>query len=248
MVNLQFLGFPNYNVGENGEVWSTFTNKYLKHSILLKHHDKYAKVMLTNPEGKHRFICVHRLVAYCYLDKGFGMNQVNHIDGDIYNNHVSNLEWVTPKENSNHSLHFVRKPQGISNPDLNLPPIGDRKDRGKGRHSITKEEAVMYCEYMMQGYRACDLRIMTGISPEIFTIFKNHRNHKWKEISDKYDFSHLPKVKPKLQKEQIIEICERLQDGETVMSIYTSMGLCRSVVRGIKNRRSYKHINVDFVW
>lgn len=43
---------------------------------------------------------VHRLVAKAFLaDSYFEGAEVNHIDGDRLNNEVSNLEWVTPKEN-----------------------------------------------------------------------------------------------------------------------------------------------------
>lgn len=46
----------------------------------------------------------HRLVAMAYLDTPPPeKNQVNHIDGNKLNNHVSNLEWVTHNENSKHS-------------------------------------------------------------------------------------------------------------------------------------------------
>jgi hypothetical protein len=46
---------------------------------------------------------VHRLVAYQYcslnLDNLEGL-VVNHIDGNPYNNHSKNLEWITQKENA----------------------------------------------------------------------------------------------------------------------------------------------------
>ena len=67
MKNLGFLGFPDYDVTEDGKVWSHHSNKFLKISISINHHDKYAKVMLSN-NGKRKFITVHRFVAFAYLD------------------------------------------------------------------------------------------------------------------------------------------------------------------------------------
>ncbi len=48
-------------------------------------------------------IRVHRLVAEAFLAKEPGKETVNHKDGDRRNNHVDNLEWVTPRDNTLHA-------------------------------------------------------------------------------------------------------------------------------------------------
>lgn len=47
---------------------------------------------------------VHRLVAETFLEIPDDECEANHIDGNRYNNDVSNLEWVSHKENMLHAV------------------------------------------------------------------------------------------------------------------------------------------------
>lgn len=42
---------------------------------------------------------IHRLVAIHFIENTHNVKEVNHKDGNKFNNHFSNLEWVTPSQN-----------------------------------------------------------------------------------------------------------------------------------------------------
>jgi DNA-binding transcriptional regulator YiaG len=55
-------------------------------------------------DKKQKLYLIHRLVAEYFIDNSKLHLQVNHIDCNKQNNHVSNLEWVTTKENMRHAV------------------------------------------------------------------------------------------------------------------------------------------------
>ena len=69
----------------------------------------YPRVSLS-VNGKMKLVQVHRLVAqaFVYNPDPEHKTQVGHKDESRTNNRADNLEWVTPKENSNMPLHCKR--------------------------------------------------------------------------------------------------------------------------------------------
>lgn len=53
--------------------------------------------------GKHRMYFMHRLVAFNFLPNPQNYKEVNHIDRDITNCDVSNLEWCSYEQNMRHA-------------------------------------------------------------------------------------------------------------------------------------------------
>ena len=69
-----------------------------------------------------RALLVHRLVAASFLGQPEPSTlQVNHKDGDKSNNHVRNLEYVTPSENTRHSWQQRARLAGRCKPVLARP-------------------------------------------------------------------------------------------------------------------------------
>ncbi len=96
------IDLSNYEISNYGKVKSLFRN------IILEHDDtkEYSSVKLCDTTGTQQYkYQVHRLVAIIFVyGRTKERNVVNHLDENQYNNYYKNLEWTTPKENTEYSL------------------------------------------------------------------------------------------------------------------------------------------------
>lgn len=81
-----------------------------------------------NGKAKNKY--VHRLVAEAFIDNPYNKKYINHKDYNRANNIYTNLEWVTAKENTAHSLcHFDKN-------KIPLPSSGQRYIRWRRKRGI----------------------------------------------------------------------------------------------------------------
>lgn len=97
-------GFEYYLASDDGRIYSIRKKKFLKQRV---RNDGYNQVTLAE-NGKRAQCYVHRIIAISFLGKKDDL-QVNHIDENKSNNAISNLEWVTPKENILHGTGIKRR-------------------------------------------------------------------------------------------------------------------------------------------
>lgn len=110
-------GYPDYRVSRQGEVYSCLerggTGKATTKWRKLKPHKEtngYYRVKFYNKDR----LAVHQVVARTYIGEQVNGIQVNHIDGDKLNNRLNNLEYVTPKQNTQHAIMMgltVKRPK-----------------------------------------------------------------------------------------------------------------------------------------
>ena len=98
----------NYIISDEGIVKNIATDRIINPWL---NNNGYRYVTLNLEETRKNYR-VHRLVAEKFIPNPNNLPQVNHKDGNKENNCVSNLEWVTAKENIIHAEKMkFRKPR-----------------------------------------------------------------------------------------------------------------------------------------
>lgn len=97
-----------YQVSNMGRVRQNINNSFRRGRAYPGHIMKpsacrkgYLSVLLSNKENRKK-MRIHRLVALAFIPNPFDKPEINHKDVNVANNHVNNLEWVTPEENREH--------------------------------------------------------------------------------------------------------------------------------------------------
>ena len=97
-----------YKIDSNGNVWSYHNGKRRRKRVFLGGSGKMYKRVELHKNGKSKKYYVHRLLAEAFFPRVEGKNFINHIDGDRWNNDLSNLEWCTIAENAQHYWQNIR--------------------------------------------------------------------------------------------------------------------------------------------
>ena len=94
---MEVVNYPQYLIYEDGQIFSKISKRYLKPSNKFR----YLRVCLFNGEICRR-VCIHKLVAEHYVNNSNPeiFNEVDHIDRNSFNNHYTNLRWVSKSMNN----------------------------------------------------------------------------------------------------------------------------------------------------
>lgn len=95
--------FEDYHESNFGRTKRFYKNGNVKILTPCLNKQGYLRVHFSK-DGELKNFFVARLVATCFIPNPNNKPFVNHIDGVKFNNHVANLEWVTPAENSQHAF------------------------------------------------------------------------------------------------------------------------------------------------
>lgn len=117
------VGFEDYIISSFGRVKCNKKNGYFS----FQDNGKGYKSIMLRRNGKSFRRYVHRLVAITFIGPPNGKD-VNHIDGNKSNNKLSNLEYLSRKENILHAMSI-----GI---------IGSKKGRMKGELHFRSKKVV----------------------------------------------------------------------------------------------------------
>jgi hypothetical protein len=103
------VGKPSF-VDSRGRITKGTQEKELSY----KKDDRYLRAALCSGY-KTKVFMVHRLVAIAFISNPSNKTQVNHINGIKTDNSVSNLEWCTPQENTDHKYQVLgyKHPSGF---------------------------------------------------------------------------------------------------------------------------------------
>lgn len=221
-------GFEEYACTRDGEIIKVSTGKII--SQFLCGVPPYYSVNFTI-NGKSRQQRVHRVVAMTWLENDDPVNkiQVNHKDGDKFNNHVSNLEWVTPAQNQQHAVNTGLKSKG----------------QELYNSSLLDEQVHEICKLFLEGWTTKDVADKYDVPRK--TMLALRSGECYLHIRSLYDIP--VKSREDFSESTIRWVCECLVKGQAAEYIAKNSSnkrLTASFVKKVLHKIRYKSISDEY--
>lgn len=167
IINCKYPLLYDYYVTDDGRVWSDKSKKFMAQSFDKNGYKKVALRSKDLPPKKCHLYSVHRLMMENFFPfHGMENYQVNHIDGDKTNNNLSNLEWVTCKENIQHAV------------------VTGLRAEINGAAKLTTNEVIEIYKRSHNGEKNVDLGAEFHVHPDTIGKIKNKKV--WKDLLKDY--------------------------------------------------------------
>ena len=162
------LNIPNlrdeYTIDTNGVVYNVTRNKHLKGTSISKQ-NRYVKIHLD------KFYALHRLVAEHFVPNPNDYKEINHIDGNRYNNSADNLEWCSNVHNIHHCWHT----------GLHMLQTGETNSF----HKLTEEDVAKIWSLRNSDLTARQIRDRLKLDVSVDTIKSIRRGKTWSTFTSK---------------------------------------------------------------
>lgn len=159
----------DYTVYENGEIIKNKTGYKIKQCC-----DKdgyYVCSFWCN--GKTKRYRVHRVIMMAFHPiENPDDFVVNHIDGNVKNNNLENLEWTTISGNTKHAYNIGR-----------INTSGEKNGMAK----LTEKEVLEICELIKKEYSLEYISNLYNVKKSTISRIKNKK--RWKNITNLYNFN-----------------------------------------------------------
>ncbi|WP_313266499.1 HNH endonuclease [Sphingobacterium sp.] len=151
----EIKGYSLYKVNKRGEIFRCKAKSFAKLSTYMV--AGYHAVTLSQ-NGKRKIKHLHRILAETFIPNPKNKPCVNHIDGNKLNNNLSNLEWVTHKENIQHAWR-----------------TGLFSAKSEGGRSFLKDEQVKFIRENRNKFSQKELASILNINPLIVHNVVNNK-------------------------------------------------------------------------
>ena len=207
----------NYSISDLGNVYSDYSGVFLKP---FKNNNGYLQVDLFHDTVKQR-VPVHRMVAIAFIPNPENKEFVNHIDGNKQNNCVTNLEWVTPSENSNHAV------------EIGLSPRGEDKTTAK----LTEKDVLEIQDAFEAGFKDFELAAKYGVTSGVISSIRLGKT--WTHVSGRVFPPSGPNPVKKLSAEDIPTIRQMFVDGLSDADIGRAFNVARGTINQIRQGKTW---------
>ena len=150
---MDIIGYEGlYKIYEDGRVWSYKYNKFIKPFM---NNTNYYRISLTK-DKKRKLFLLHRLLALNFIPNPNNLPEVDHKDVNNQNNDLSNLQWITVKENRNKKGLYKNNTLG----EKNISPHStggynlkiERNGKNKNKYFKELEDAIDYRNSVLMYY------------------------------------------------------------------------------------------------